>query len=143
MPPAAVLCRLDELAEGQTRSFVLGAGAARGEVFVMRRGDRVLAYVNACPHLGTPLDTLPDRLLAADGRHFLCSTHGALFRIEDGFCVLGPCRGERLTPAAVRVADGCVLLEAGAAAREPAPTAPAPAASEPARPARSAGAVPG
>lgn len=77
----------------------------------MRRGEGVLAYVNACPHIGTPLDTLPDRFLTADGREFLCSTHGARFRLEDGYCVWGPCEGESLTPAPVRVVDGLVVLE--------------------------------
>jgi nitrite reductase/ring-hydroxylating ferredoxin subunit len=105
------LCRLDSLDEEEPRSFAFGRGLERREVFLMRRGARVLAYVNACPHLGTPLDTLPDRLLADDGHHFLCSTHGALFRIEDGYCVSGPCRGESLMPVPVRVGDGEVLID--------------------------------
>jgi nitrite reductase/ring-hydroxylating ferredoxin subunit len=116
--PAAgeALCRLEALAEGETRGFVLGGGAARLEVFVMRRGAGVLAYINACPHIGTPLDTLPGRFLTADGRYFLCSTHGALFRPEDGYCVDGPCRGKSLTPAPVRIEGGMVLLETGPSA---------------------------
>jgi nitrite reductase/ring-hydroxylating ferredoxin subunit len=105
------LCRLEGLAEEEPRSFVFGRGLERREVFLMRRGVRVLAYVNACPHLGTPLDTLPDRLLADDGHHFLCSTHGALFRIEDGYCVSGPCQGDSLVPLPVRVVDGEVVID--------------------------------
>jgi len=42
--------------------------------------------------------------------HFQCSTHGARFRIADGYCVAGPCRGERLSAVAVRVEDGVVRL---------------------------------
>ena len=44
----------------------------------------MIGYVNSCPHLGSPLDWVPNRFLSADGRHVLCATHGALFRIEDG-----------------------------------------------------------
>ena len=34
--------------------------------------------------------------------------HGALFRLEDGVCVAGPCAGERLKPWPVAVIDGVV-----------------------------------
>jgi nitrite reductase/ring-hydroxylating ferredoxin subunit len=112
-----VLCRLDELAEGQTRGFALGSGLDLLEIFLMRRGDGVLAYINACPHIGTPLDTVPDRFLSLDGRHFLCSTHGALFRLEDGYCIAGPCEGDSLMPAPVRVVDGLVVLDEDGARR--------------------------
>ena len=30
-----------------------------------------------------------------------CRNHGALFAVEDGFCVAGPCAGESLEPIAV------------------------------------------
>ena len=57
---------------------------------------------NACPHTGGPLaqpGTLP---LSRDGRHLVCQTHGALFRIEDGLCIAGPCAGTRLSPVPPR-----------------------------------------
>lgn len=104
------LCRLDALAEGEARGFELGEGDRRFDVFVLRRDGGVLAYENRCPHAGTPLDLLPDRFLAADGRHLQCHTHGALFRIEDGMCVAGPCRGRSLTAVAVAVENGEILI---------------------------------
>jgi hypothetical protein len=42
-----------------------------------------------------------DEYLNADGSRIQCSAHGALFRIEDGWCEIGPCVGERLTPVAL------------------------------------------
>ena len=45
-----------------------------------------------------------------DRRHILCATHGALFRIEDGHCLAGPCKGKGLTAVAVAVAGGEVRL---------------------------------
>ena len=38
------------------------------------------------------------RFLDRSGRHILCSTHGALFRITDGRCIKGPCLGASLVP---------------------------------------------
>jgi len=105
------LCRLDELPERGTRGFDLGPDAEPRDIFLYRDGARVLAYENLCPHLGASLDGVPDRFLAPDGRHFRCSTHGALFRVEDGHCVAGPCRGFSLAQLSVEVdAAGEVLL---------------------------------
>ena len=70
---------------------------------MVRRGERVFGYVNACPHAGTPLDWQPDRFLDAEGSRLMCHTHGALFRVEDGYCEAGPCAGDRLTPFAVEI----------------------------------------
>lgn len=105
------LCRLDELPDRGTHGFDLGPDADPREIFLYRDGRRVFAYENACPHLGSPLEFMPDRFLAADGRHFLCSTHGALFRLEDGHCVSGPCQGQALLQFETEVdGDGRVLL---------------------------------
>ncbi len=107
-----LLCRADAVPEGGGRGFSFGDGTERQAVFVIRRHDRLYAYINECPHFGTPLDGLPDRFFDRAGEHLLCGTHGALFRPEDGFCVRGPCAGEHLAPLAITVADGEVWLEA-------------------------------
>jgi nitrite reductase/ring-hydroxylating ferredoxin subunit len=105
------LCRLKDLPDRGTRGFDLGADADPREIFLYREGACVFAYENSCPHLGSPLEFMPDRFLAPDGQHFLCSTHGALFRLDDGHCVSGPCQGQALAQLAVEVAaDGRVLL---------------------------------
>jgi nitrite reductase/ring-hydroxylating ferredoxin subunit len=70
------------------------------------------AYVNECRHRALPLDLGASSPMSEDGQHLLCHQHGALYRLEDGSCVLGPCAGERLTPVAVRAVtkDGRTLL---------------------------------
>ena len=60
--------------------------------------------------MGTPLETFPDKFLNQTGELLLCSTHGARFRITDGFCVEGPCKGQTLNSLAVRIEDGFVVL---------------------------------
>jgi len=44
-------------------------------------------------------------------RTIVCATHGATFRPEDGYCIAGPCAGDRLEPVAVRVERGIVLVD--------------------------------
>ena len=104
-----VLCRADEVAEGQARGFLIGEGVARRDVILVRRGGVLRAYVNACPHQGTPLETFPDRFMDQEGL-LVCSTHGARFRVEDGFCVSGPCDGKALTAIACAVENGVVVV---------------------------------
>ena len=99
------LCRLTDIDDGQAKGFEFGQGLTRRDVFVVRRGQRLFGYQNACPHIGTPLEFQPDQFLSADGNHLLCTTHGALFTIETGHCVAGPCQGKSLTPVALDVDD--------------------------------------
>ncbi|MGD9867840.1 MAG: Rieske (2Fe-2S) protein [Hyphomicrobiales bacterium] len=104
------LCRSADIPEGCARGFDFPAGAPGPGVILLRRRGRLLAYVNRCPHKGTPLETFPDRFLDTSGDVLICSTHGARFRADDGFCFEGPCAGGRLKPLAVREAEGEVRL---------------------------------
>jgi len=102
------LCRVDEIPDGGSRGFPPPPGGFTG-LFAVRQGDRVHVYVNACPHLGLPLDWAPDRFLSQDGRHIVCSVHGALFHIDGGSCIFGPCRGNHLEVVLIEIVDGVIL----------------------------------
>lgn len=103
------LCRADAIEEGKGRGFRFGQGTEQVAVFVIRTGGTLRAYVNSCPHVGSPLDFVADRFFTRDGAHLLCGTHGAMFRPEDGVCVRGPCEGRRLTAVAIAVEDGEIV----------------------------------
>lgn len=104
------LCRLDELADGRSRGFdPLAEG--RDTMFVVRRGERVYGWRNACPHIdGARMAWRKDEFLTADRTRIQCSAHGAQFRIEDGVCEIGPCLGQALTPVVIDVRDGELWL---------------------------------
>jgi nitrite reductase/ring-hydroxylating ferredoxin subunit len=53
---------------------------------------------------------MPHRFLDAEGEFVQCGVHGALFRIETGECLRGPCLGETLEALPVRVSNGQVYL---------------------------------
>ena len=106
-PRSVPLCRLDEIPEGAARGFRLRDAAGREvRIFAVRRGAFAYAYVNRCPHRGTPLDWLEDQLLDEAGHQLVCATHGARFRVEDGVCLAGPCVGDQLTPVPLALEDG-------------------------------------
>ncbi|AYC31680.1 Rieske (2Fe-2S) protein [Pseudomonas cavernae] len=87
-----LLCAPDALAEGQSRGFLV-AGL---QLLAVRRHGRVHAYANRCPHRGTPLEWAADQFLEPSGSLIQCARHGALFLIESGDCVAGPCEGQSL-----------------------------------------------
>ena len=105
------LCRLEDIPEGGARG-VLPNARGRDGVVLLRRGGQVYAYVNNCPHYDrAPLGWRKDEFLNGDGTRILCAAHGALFRIEDGVCEIGPCLGQALTPVPLRIEGGAVFLD--------------------------------
>ena len=107
------LCRLDDIPDGAARGFGPAPGGFTG-LFAVRRGAAAFIYVNSCPHVGASLDWAPDKFLTADGAHIVCSTHGALFDLEGGLCVRGPCLGDRLESIPAQIVDGMILVPADA-----------------------------
>ena len=108
-PPGARLCVLADIADPGAKGFMFREGEKLFLGFVVREGGEVRGYVDRCPHTGLPLAPLPDRYLTAERDLIICSSHGALFRLGDGFCVAGPCAGRSLWPWAVRVEGEAVV----------------------------------
>jgi len=102
----AVLCRLEDLPDPGAKGFTFRRGEDLFQGFIVRRGGQVWGYLDRCPHIGFPLAFAPDRYLTREGDYILCSGHGALFRLEDGACVAGPCAGKGLRPWPVTVDVG-------------------------------------
>ena len=69
----------------------------------------IQAWRNCCPHQGRRLDYAPGRFLIDRGQ-LVCAAHGAVFRLEDGLCVGGPCRGEHLERVELEVVGDALLL---------------------------------
>jgi len=94
-------CAADALAPGQTAVFDLRVRGRTVRGFLVNHGAGHRAYVNRCPHAGTPLDMWPNEFLSEDGRYLICATHGAVFAPDTGICLEGPCPGARLEPLRV------------------------------------------
>ena len=99
-------CPAESLGPGQTASFRLGSMRA----LVVNHEGRYHAYVNRCPHAGTPLDLWPNEFWTEDGRYLICATHGAIFAPDTGVCVEGPCPGARLERLAVSLDGDAVVV---------------------------------
>lgn len=105
---ATFLCRLDDIQEGRSQGVAPNA-RGRDRILLVRQGGRVYGYVNTCPHYDrAPMAWKKDEFLNGDRSRILCAAHGALFRIEDGVCEVGPCLGQALTRVEVIIQDGAV-----------------------------------
>ena len=98
---------IDAIPEGESR------GLQHGEhhLIAIKKDGQLHLYLNRCPHRGIPLEWLPDQFLDLDRAFIQCSTHGALFQIETGECIQGPCQGQSLTPIPFSIKDGTIYLK--------------------------------
>lgn len=103
--PGTRLCAVDEITDPGARQFRYREGDAIFQGFVVRKDGSLFGYIDRCPHTGLPLE-LFGRYLTSEGDLIICSSHGALFKPQDGFCVAGPCAGRSLWTWPVRARDG-------------------------------------
>lgn len=105
-----VVCFLDELQDPDSRGLTLRLNEQMLDVIIVRREKQVFAYLNSCPHTGGPLDWVPGQFLSLDKNNIQCATHDALFRLDDGYCVAGPCAGEKLKAVPVIIDAGKIII---------------------------------
>lgn len=86
LPPVGQVLAVEAIWEGHALPLVM----------LRWFGRQIRGYVNLCPHMAVPLNRTGTRFLDRERRHLVCTTHGALFRPEDGRCVSGPCAGDHL-----------------------------------------------
>lgn len=111
-PDAAVapLIALDAIAEAGFAEVDATLEGDSESVVLYREGDDVRGWRNICPHAGRRLDWAPGQFLKSREGHLVCAAHGASFSLDDGTCVAGPCKGDRLRSVALQVRDGQVWL---------------------------------
>ena len=64
--------------------------------FVVRFKGEPYAYINQCAHVSVELDWNEGEFFTAQQDFLICSTHGAHYRPDNGFCLMGPCKGKSL-----------------------------------------------
>ena len=92
---SASLIRRSDLPETGIVSILAPISGEIMSIIVECSGPALQAWLNACPHEGRRLDYAPGKFLI-DKQNLICAAHGATFRLTDGFCISGPCRGESL-----------------------------------------------
>jgi nitrite reductase/ring-hydroxylating ferredoxin subunit len=83
-------------------------GRPREAIVVLDEHERPHGYMNLCRHLPIPLDAGSRRFLVSG--EIQCATHGARYRLHDGYCITGPCRGTSLIRVEVEVTAALVFV---------------------------------
>lgn len=78
--------------------------------FVIRFNDKAYAYINQCAHVSVELDWNEGDFFTSQQDFIICSTHGAHYRPDNGFCVMGPCKGKSLKPIALIEQNGEITI---------------------------------
>jgi nitrite reductase/ring-hydroxylating ferredoxin subunit len=105
-----LICALSDLPDPGTREFTVGVGEWPVPGFVVRYRGEVRAYLNRCPHAGHLLNWKTDNFFAPEGSLLTCTSHDAMFDVDTGVCVAGPCVGRSLRALQIDIVDGQILL---------------------------------
>ena len=101
---------------GKGLRFPLTALGQNVTGFVVRFEGVPYAYVNQCAHVSVELDWNEGDFFTAQQDFLICATHGAHYRPDNGFCVMGPCKGKSLKPLKVIEQNGQIIINITTAA---------------------------
>ena len=110
MEKLILICPLERVSDPGSYGFSLESGGKHVNGFVVRRDGECFAYINSCPHTGSPLDWVEHQFLDLEGALIQCAVHDARFLIDTGECIFGPCPGASLEPLPIRVDNGNIYL---------------------------------
>ncbi len=105
------LCAVTDIADGGSAGFQVTEDDVSHDLIAVRKGAAVYVYRNSCPHQGDMLDYPAGQCMDDTKTHILCAVHMALFRVEDGECIDGPCFGEHLAAIDTTVEGDAVFID--------------------------------
>jgi naringenin degradation protein FdeD len=105
-----LICTLDDLKITGCYGWETLINNSPLQCLLIYHENKVHSYLNRCPHTGVNLDWLPNQFLDSSNEFIQCATHGALFSIENGQCLRGPCVGDKLQIIENEVSDGNIYL---------------------------------
>lgn len=106
------VCASDALEEGgKGVRFPVTAGNEDVTAFVVRYAGCVHGYLNRCAHVPIELDWNKGEFFEDSGLYLMCSTHGAVYDPESGYCAGGPCRSGRLRKIVIVEKDNQVFWQ--------------------------------
>lgn len=104
-----IIAAISDLAATGSKSLTFKEGDSQLNLIVHQTDQGIKAYINSCPHARVPLNLFGDTFLDMSGTYLICQTHGARFDPETGECILGPCKGDFLTPIKIAVTNNKII----------------------------------
>lgn len=100
------LFNITDITEDKAKGFTINEHS----LFAVKKDGQIYLYLNKCPHLNINLEFRPDDFLDSENNFIQCVNHGALFEIESGRCIAGPCSGQSLTPVKFKIENDQVFV---------------------------------
>ncbi|MDP6967909.1 MAG: Rieske 2Fe-2S domain-containing protein [Gammaproteobacteria bacterium] len=101
----ALICAATLLEDNQSLRFQYQQQTG----ILVRHQGQLRAYINRCPHRHKTLGDGPD-FFDDQSLYLRCEHHQALFSIDTGVCIAGPCKQQRLTSIAIAEREGNIWL---------------------------------
>ena len=96
--------------EGSVKPF---KAKVEGKLFhglLVKKNGKFYAYRNLCKHLPVTLDLLDGNFVNHEETLIQCHMHGALYELETGYCIEGPCQGANLDCLEIKVEEKRVVI---------------------------------
>lgn len=104
------LCQRHDIPDPGSKEFSVKRGRTLHDLFVVHKDGAFYAYRNSCPHTGASLNWQEHQFLDMDNAMIQCSVHDALFEIDSGYCISGPCSGQTLEELSLSVEGEDIVL---------------------------------
>ncbi len=99
-----------DIADPGSKGLSVSIEGTKLELFIVKKNASIAVYENSCPHTSGPLDWTPNQFLDLDNNYIMCANHGALFEIDNGLCIYGPCKAQSLKKLAFVVKKNNIYL---------------------------------
>jgi len=106
-----IVCKTSDIEDPGSKGFELKLKRKIQAIFVVHKDGEFFAFYNQCPHTGASLEWQEDQFLDWDKALIQCATHDALFTIDSGECIAGPCAGDSLQMIPLTIKNGEIHLE--------------------------------
>jgi len=109
-PSEVMLASLYDIADPGSKGISIEHHGIKNELFIVKKDAKISVYENSCPHTSGPLDWTPDQFLNIDNDYIQCANHGALFEINSGLCIYGPCKAQSLKSVPFSIKDNNIYV---------------------------------
>lgn len=103
------LCSSSDIPDPGSKAFQVDNNGKTIDIFVVHKDGEFHAFINSCPHTGINLEWQENQFLDKDESLIQCASHGALFQIDTGHCIHGPCAGDNLSPVQIKIMDNMLI----------------------------------
>ena len=105
-----ILCKTTDIKDPGSKGFELKIERKTHSIFVVHKDGDFFAYHNQCPHTGATFEWQQYQFLDLDKALIQCATHDALFMIDSGKCISGPCNGDALQALPLTIQNNEIYL---------------------------------